>query len=528
MKSQVCALLALASIGLASASETPGRVPTPAEIQTIVTEGKDKSQVMQRLRELTNIGPRLTGSTNLSKAQNWAMGQFKKWGLKNVHLDEWGTIPVGFERGSKQSARMVEPFDSEIVFTTPAWTPGTKGKVRGQAFAMPTSMEELNKLRPQLKNSFILMPARAGMRGATIPADEINTELDKAGIAGRIAGAADERVHTSGTWRDKTFEKRPTQTLFIVRKSDYERIARNIEYGRNPILELEAENKWIKGPIKQYNVVAEIEGTDLKDEVVVICGHLDSWNSPGSQGACDNGTGTVSAMESARILAASGLKPRRTIRFILWSGEEQGLLGSRAYVEKQKEGIEKFVAVLNDDGGTNYHGGYVGLESHRAILEKAFAPTLAAFPDLPMKFDAVAQDPAGGSSDHAPFIWAGVPAYFTKESGRADYGFVWHTQHDRYENAIPEYLVQSATNHALVVYHLATIDGKLERFPVRPRNSGAVVLNHALAMGADRMYADPHAHGSNDNDHDHEDDYVLEIFDRLKRIAPQVMRAVAR
>jgi Zn-dependent M28 family amino/carboxypeptidase len=214
------------------------------------------------------------------------------------------------------------------------------------------------------------------------------------------------------------------------------------------------------------------------------------------------------------------------MRFILWSGEEQGLLGSRAYVEKLGTNVEKIVAVLNDDGGTNYHGGYVGLASQKGILEAAFAPTVAAFPDLPMKFDVVEQAPAGGSSDHAPFIWAGVPAYFTKESGRADYGYVWHTQNDRYENAIPEYLVQSATNHALVGFHLATINEKLPRFQPRPRTGNAEILNHALAIGADRMYADPHSHGS--QDHDHEDDYILEVFDRLKRIAPKVFRAIRK
>jgi len=525
MKRTLSALLLMGG----AAAVWAGNGPSPADVQAIVKEGKERNQVMKRLRELTNIGPRLTGSPNLSKAQTWAVGQFKKFGLSNVALDKWGEVPVGFERGERQIGKMVAPFESEFVFTTPCWTPGTKGLVRGNAYRMPKTVAEVEAMKPKLKGAFIVMPEPVAMRGAPVAETDVSKALDEAGIAARISGSRNELVTSFGNWRDKTFEKRPTRTEIVVRKSDHERILRNIDLGRAPVLEFDIENKWIKGPVAQYNVVAELPGTDLKDEVVIVCGHLDSWNTPGSQGACDNGTGSVATIEAARILAASGVKPRRTIRFILWSGEEQGLLGSRSYVDRNKASIDNIVAVLNDDGGTNYQGGYVGLASQRSILEAAFAPTVAAFPELPMAFDTVAAPSGGGSSDHASFAQVGVPAYFTKESGRANYSFVWHTQNDRFEQAIPEYMVQSSTNHAVVAFHLASIDEKLARFPVRQPGSGTVALNHALAMGSDRMYGDPHFwnedHG---HDHDHEDDYVLEILDRLKRAGSAVLRLAHR
>ncbi|MBC8063729.1 MAG: M20/M25/M40 family metallo-hydrolase, partial [Chlorobia bacterium] len=236
------------------------------------------------------------------------------------------------------------------------------------------------------------------------------------------------------------------------------------------------------------------------------------WNSPRSQGANDNGTGTVAAMEAARILATSGVKPKRTIRFILWSGEEQGLLGSRAYVEKHKELHDKISAVLNDDGGTNYQGGYQGVEQMKVMMEAAFAPTVKAFPNLPMEFAVGKTMPSGGSSDHAPFNFVGVPGFFTMEKGKADYGFVWHTQNDRYEYAVPEYLIQSSTNHAVVAFNLAEAATMLPR---APKPIARTIDLNGPAIGSDQMFEDPSLHSS--HDHDHDDDWVLEVRDRLKR-----------
>lgn len=493
-----------------------------ADIDKLIDMGKNKNQVMLHLKKLTQIGPRLTGSPNLRRAQDWAMANFKKWGLKNVHLDKWGDVPVGFERGKRQIGRMVSPTKRDFVFTTMNWMPGTEGMKSGPAVLAPKTMEEFNQMKGKLKGAWVIMEARAGMRGVTPPNDDLKKAIDGAGILGRVYGTPDERVHASGNWRDKTYTSRPTDVNLVVRKSDFDAINTELSAGKTPTLEFDAEVKWFEGPIDQYNVVADIPGTEKPDEMIIICGHLDSWNTPGSQGACDNGTGSVTAMEAARILALSGVKPKRTIRFILWSGEEQGLLGSRAYVEKHKELNSKISAVLNDDGGTNYHGGYQGIESMKSMMEAAFAPTVKAFPDLPMEFVTLRSMPSGGSSDHAPFNWAGVPGFFTIEKGKADYGFVWHTQNDRYEYAVPEYLIQSSTNHAVVALNLAQAATLLPR---APKPEARTLDLNGVPVGADYIYEDPDLHHKHGH-HDHEDDWVLEIRDRLRRQLSAISSAI--
>lgn len=428
----------------------------PNTVDRIVNEGKNHNQVMKRLRELTNIGPRVTSSPTLLKAQHWAMGQFKRYGLKNVHLEQYGTAPVGFDRGPTQIGRMVSPFVSEFQFTTLCWTPGTKGLVKAKAVIAPKTLEEFEQVKDKLKGAWVLTPGGWSMRGPSIKDDELKKAIDSVGIAGRIFSASDERVHTNGKWVDKTFDKRPTDINIGVRKSDFDRVERNIRFGRDVQLEFNLDNRWYKGPVPLYNVVADLPGTEKPDEFVIVSGHLDSWNGPGSQGACDNGTGSCVAVEAARILSRAHAKPKRTIRFVLWSGEEQGLLGSTGYVKDHKSELDKISAVLVDDGGTGYQGGYAGIESMKAMMEEAFAPTAKAFPLLPMEFAVSKNMPAGGGSDHAPFNGVGVPGFFTMEKGeKANYGRVWHTQYDRYEEAVPEYLVQSSTNHAVVSYNLA-------------------------------------------------------------------------
>lgn len=478
----------------------------PATVDRIVTIGAKKNGVMGTLKALTDIGPRLTSSNNLRRAQSWAMREFEKYGLRNVHLEKWGDVPVGFERGSRQVGRMVAPYDLPITFTTQCWMPGTDGRVEAEAVAAPKDLEAAKSTAAQFKGKWVVMKKLATMRGPSVDDDEMKKVLGAAGVAGFIFGEADDRVHSSGRWIGKTYENHPTVTEIIIARPDYDRIVRNIELERKPVLAFDIENRFLKGPLPQYNVVADLPGTEKPDEIVIVCGHLDSWNSPGSQGACDNGTGSSVAIEAARILSAAKAKPKRTIRFILWSGEEQGLLGSRGYVEMHKAEMDKISAVLNDDGGTGYQAGYEGLETMKPMMEAAFAPTVAAFPSLPMRFSVLQTMPQGGSSDHAPFNWEGVPGFYTFEGGKTDYGHVWHTQYDRYDQAVAEYLIQSSTNHAVVAYNLACAPTMVPRGPKPPPRTTLVLGSHEIA-GADRDF---HAH-------DHSDDYWLDKIDRMPR-----------
>lgn len=466
MKSRICFLALFASF--ASASFAQG---DPATVARIVDEGKNHSQVMRLLDELTHgVGSRLTGSPRLYQAQRWAAGKMKRWGLTNVHLEQWGTTPVGWQREPDTYGKMVAPFDVPIAFTTADWSEGTSGPVRARAIAAPTTLEEFEQHKAEYPGAWIItkgFPKRKLTDPDPNNPDEVlRAKIDALPIAGRVYGSRDDRVHTSGSWGHKTPDKHPTERNILVSKPDMDRIQRNLEFGRPVVLEFNLHHTWIAGPVPQYNVVSEIKGTEKPDEVVIVSGHLDSWDGPGSQGALDNGTGSCTALEAARILSRVGAKPKRTIRFILWSGEEQGLFGSRAYVEAHKAEMDKISAVLVDDGGTNYQGGYIGPENMRPMMEAAMAPSVAAFPEFPQQYQVVPtikRQETG--SDHASFWKYGVGGFFTIETGRSDYNKVHHTQYDRFEFAIPEYLVQSGTNHAIVSYNLACADALLPRDP---------------------------------------------------------------
>ncbi|CAN5415799.1 M28 family metallopeptidase [soil metagenome] len=472
MKSQLIRTLAASSlVMIAAAALSQG---DPQTLDKIVSQGRDHSQVMNFLRHIAlDIGPRLTSSPELAKGQQWAMAEFNKMGCTNVHLEKWGEFPVGFDRGPVQVAKMVAPYHVDMVFTTNAWSNGTNGIVTADAMYAPKTMDELASMKDAMKGKWIVMPM-AGPRprpapGETPPppsdTEKIRAELDKMPIAGMITGSRNELVITAGRQTGKTFEEHPGAPSILVRKSDYDRIVRNLDWKRPVKLQIGADNRWYKGPVPQFNVVAEIKGTEKPDEVIIVSGHFDSWNGPGSQGASDNGTGSAAVLEAARILNAAGAKPKRTIRFILWSGEEQGIFGSAGYVRDHKADLDKISAVLVDDGGSNYQGGYVVLESMKPMFEEAIAASLKAFPEYPQVLRVVDTMPKGGGSDHVPFNGVGVPGFFTIETGKQDYGFVHHTQHDHLGNVIPEYMVQSGTNHAIVAYNLACAATMLPRAP---------------------------------------------------------------
>lgn len=436
----------------------------PATVAKIVDEGKNRNQVMQHLTYLTEeIGPRLTSSPQLQRACDWTAAKFREYGLQNVHLEQWGEWEVGFERGRRQSAKMVVPFERTFEFTSPSWTPGTNGPVRGRAIPMPATMADFEKVKDSLKGAWVLQrtPAARGAR-PTEEQQALQDAIAGAGPAGVVTASRNELVLTSGR-STITWDALPTQVRPMIRKSDMDAVFAQIEAGKTVVLEFEMQQSFVKGPRPLYNVVADIPGTEKPDEIVIVSGHLDSWDGPGSTGTCDNGTGTMVALEAARILMKTGAKPKRTIRFIMWTGEEQGLFGSRRYVEMHKDELDKISAVLVDDGGTNYQGGVVCVKEMEAMFQEALKPAMDAFPDMPMQIRVVERMPRGGGSDHAPFNAVGVPGFFWNETGRSDYNFVHHTQHDSLDQAIPEYLVQSSTNSAAAAYILASAPTMMPR-----------------------------------------------------------------
>ncbi len=459
-----------------------------ADIAKIVQEGKTHNQAAKTLYTLCKqFGARRTGSRALEAAQLWAMEQMKAYGLSNVHREKWGAVPIGFERGKGYQAQVVEPYRKTIEFSSAAWSPGTNGPLRAEAVEQPVDLDELARVKSSLKGKWVLMHRAAAMRGArrsdplteeqrkADPAaaklEDVDRQLDALGIAGRVYGEENVRdlVHTHGTW--KFIENgQPSHDVRVnISASEMRRIRRAMSIGRKVMLEFNVDQRFVPGEVPVYNLIGEIPGADPGGEVVIVGGHLDSWDGPRSEGASDNGTGSSTVLEAARILAATGAKPKRTIRFILFTGEEQGLLGSVEYVKQHESELDKIVAVLVEDGGSNLEIGLYGQKSWLPILEAAVKPTNDAFPDAPLKIqlDEGKPEEAGGT-DYAPFLWHGVPAFeWDKKREPQDYFFIWHTGNDTYENAVPANLTQMSTNNALTAFMLASMPERMNRISVK-------------------------------------------------------------
>lgn len=495
-------LLAIVSPSFSQGSESEvEKAPTPAAvIDAIIKEGTDNSKVWETLTYISEeIGPRLTGSAGLERANVWSRAKFTDYGLKNAHLMRWGDVPVRFDRGPS-SARMVSPVERDLEFTTRAWGAGTDGPVRGKVVKAPLTLEAVEEVRDQLTGAWVLSKTQRRRRNRDKEAaaaerelrEQIDVALKEAGILGKVVGNSRDQITTGGLrgWRDLTMDTLPTDVEVTIRRQDYDAINSRLSDGEEVELEFDLKHYFTEGPFGVFNTIAEIPGTEFPDEVVIVSAHLDSWNGPMSQGTQDNGTGSSVTLEAARILMAAGAKPRRTIRFCLWSGEEQGLLGSRGYVESlSEEELSKISACFVDDGGTYYQGGLFCVAEMEPMLTAATRPVHDAFPNLPI--DIVVRDkmPRGGSSDHASFNGKGVPGFFWTEKNRPDlegmgYRFSWHTQYDTLEYAIEEYLIQSATCSAVTAYSLAMADTLLPRYVPEPKpETDPAAIAEAMAAG---------------------------------------------
>jgi hypothetical protein len=420
--------------------------------------GATDNRVEEPLRYLTQaIGPRLTGSTNLQRACEWAVARFAALGL-DARLERGGEMPVGFDRHAWRGG-MVAPVVEEYTFITHAWTAGTPGPVRAPARIFPASLDELERQKDELRGAWIVRRLRKDM-----PAQDerraIEARLIELGVAGDVRGGGAELLVTAG---DPDVDPAHLPRLVSIRLLDpqYTALLGRVERGEEVELEFDVDNRFLPGPVPLYNVIADLPGTELPGEYVVVGGHLDSWD--GAQGAQDNGTGVATTLEAARLLAAAGAKPRRTIRFMLFTGEEQGLLGSTAYVAAHPELMPKISAVLVHDGGTNYLSGIAGPAALLPSLERAFRPLVHLAPDMPFEVRLNRGLSPSGASDHAPFVGAGVPGFFWRQSGDTSYDFVHHTQHDVLENVRQDYQRHSAVVVAVGAYNLARLDGLLDR-----------------------------------------------------------------
>jgi hypothetical protein len=485
-----------------------GQEPVDLQVVTqIRAEGLERSQVMQTLSFLTDVhGPRLTGSTGLKAASEWGRDELAKWGLVNAKLEPWGTFGRGWELESFSIA-MLEPQFSPVIAFPKAWTPGTNGKISGTPVLLDIkSPEELEKFKGTLRGAIVMMQApreaethfEADARRhdekkleeiAQAPAPGERSEWSARREEWRARRALQEKViqflraegvavllepsrgeHGTlfvGGGGSHALNAEPSLPALVVAIEHYARIARLLEKGLPVKLALEVQTRFLDADSLAYNVVAEIPGTDkkLKEEVVMLGGHLDSWHA--GTGATDNAAGCAVAMEAVRILTALELQPRRTIRIALWSGEEQGLLGSRGYVARHfgdrrtlqlKPEHGRLSAYFNLDNGTGKIRG-VYLQGNDAV-RPIFAAYLEPFHDLGANTVTIRNT---SGTDHLAFDEVGLPGFqFIQDP--IDYDTrTHHTNMDVYDHALAGDLMQAAVIMASFVYHTAMRDGLLPR-----------------------------------------------------------------
>lgn len=473
----------------------------------IAAQGIQQSQVMAFQDALCHDhGSRLTGSLAFDRAAAWARDQFAAMGL-DARLEPWGQWACGWDR-EQWMGRMVAPAELELQVATPAWTGSTRGIVRGTLVAMPADAAAASTVAARIAGGETIwlwgpLPGDENVR-ATVQGWLTEGKVPGFAQAAKSTGWTDakyeEQIRVFGDMMaaQKPFAERPRWGRAVVRDDQAAVLEQHLQGTEPVVVEFELRNRWRPGPIELVNVVADLRGTERPDEVVIVCAHLDSWHQ--ATGATDNGTGVCSTLEAARILTAAGCKPRRTIRFILWGGEEQGLLGSRQYVVRHRQQMAKVSAVFNHDGGTNWAHALTVPESQgqdfdpivRAINALLKVPQAGHDgPPFALGLTKVLQ-PAGGGSDHASFGAVGVPAYAWGQTGEVQYGRGWHSQWDTWSIVVPQYQAHTATVVALVAHGVAQLDHLLAREGVERATqegliSAATVLEVWFGMTLDGL-----------------------------------------
>lgn len=490
--------LSIFLLGLpASARAQPQPPPLPtasAEAKgvtlAILEEIDKKSELMTNLEFLCDvIGPRLTGSAGLKRANEWTRDRFKEYGLENAHLESW-KIARGWTRGPA-SGHVLVPASQRLWVESAGWSPSTKGPIRGPVVYLKADKpEDLDAFKGKLKGAWVLTrpvsvqpspknPDGAGIVGGDRPRDlgprdmagfqalrkRLKEFLVEEGAAGMLRDSNKEHglIDMTGASNDFTIAKMPEAFLSTESYGLLWRL-----FKRGPVeVEIDLKNEVTEGEVEVFNTVAELKGTEKPDEVVIIGGHLDSWDL--GTGATDNGTGTMAVLEAARALKAVGVKPRRTIRFVLFSGEEQGLHGSKQYAKAHVAEMAKISAVLVHDMGTGRVTG-IGLQG-RYDLREAMDAVVSPFARL-LKMDELSLRNMGGT-DHLSFLPHGVPAFAVVQDP-AEYRKTHHTESDTFDKVYPDEVNQGAKVLAAWAYNVAMGSELLPRDPKpkeKPRES---------------------------------------------------------
>jgi hypothetical protein len=506
---------------------SPAFADEPVDLDAVTKirdQGFRHSQVMDLAWHLTEVvGPRLTGSPASLQAHQWAEETFEEWGFESwLEAYEFGRSWTV----ERTQVRMIVPYAQPLEALPEAWTPGTDGPVRGKVVrATLESTDDLGEWEGKLGGAIVLLEGERQpeqieaelfrrwddvrlekLEQYDIPGDgrgewrqrmlerykfwkQLTTFLEEEGVVATIEPSSRDNgvVRLRGQSSNREEERPRGVPSLVMATEHYNRLVRLLDNDIETEIEIDVAVSWHEGDGKGYNTYADLKGSDLAGETVVVGAHLDSWHA--GTGATDNGGSCAVVMEAMRILEASGLQPRRTIRAALWSGEEQGLLGAKDYVERRLAtrpeptdpeqlvlptwarqptwpieplpGHATISAYFNTDYGTGRIRGLYAQEN--AAVVPVFRAWLAPFADLGA--DRVTMENAGGT-DHLAFDRVGVPAFqFIQDS--MDYmSRTHHSNVDTYDHLNPEDLKQSAVIMAAVIWHAANRDELLPRKPI--------------------------------------------------------------
>ena len=448
-------------------------------VTAIIKEANENSQLKRMSHELMDgIGPRLVGSTKMMQASDWAIAQYQQYGI-SARRENYGTWR-GWDRGITH-VDMISPWTKTLEATQLAFSPSTKKAVKGETIIIPDVADSIafQQWLPNVKGKFVLvsMPQPTGrpdynwkefatkasmdkmLQERKEATEAWRKRINKTGYNNRTLAAALEKAGAAGivgsNWSqgfgvNKIFDaytkKIPTIDVML---EDYGLLYRLTESGAAPVISVLAQSKEL-GEVPTFNTLAEIKGSSKANEYVMLSAHFDSWD--GATGATDNGTGTMVMMEAMRILKKVYPNPNRTILVGHWGSEEQGLNGSRAFVEDHPEIVSNLQALFNQDNGT---GRIVNLNGSGFAKSKDYIGRwLNAIPgeykdSIKTSFPGA---PGGGGSDHASFVAVGAPAFSLGALNWSYFNYTWHTNRDTYDKIVFDDLRNNAIVTAILVY----------------------------------------------------------------------------
>ena len=509
MKRLLFAAVLLLAVGSVSAQDMKAE-------KKIAELGATENATWDYLSTLTGrFGGRILGSGSYEDAAAWMIAEFKKLGIE-AHLEEGGEVPVGFNRGP-WFGRAMGAVNEELHFATPSCTSGTAGRVKGHVVVEPQSQREFEAIKGRVKGAWVLVGGtnsgwpiwlnakedsiRESIKAKNEEISRENSQLmqkmraegkrpepgmmkkmeTRPGLYARellAAGAlgfiqASElpirALYDRPMMADETmtFDKLPNHCDIKLEAAQYNRIKQAVENKQDITLEFDIRNHFRVGPIKWHNVVATIPGTKNPEETIIISGHLDAFDA--GTGAVDCGTGIGVVLGAAHLIAKSGVKPKRTIKFVAFAGEEYGLWGAQAYCKKHEKELKNIVNLFNRDGGPTACTGISVPEAWLKDVEKIAQPMVNLW-DFEFKVEKAGprrKVTSLGGTDASVFGMKGVPCVEMHNQDYKGYGFeygeIWHTENDILNKSFQDYMEQASTATAIMAVGMATLDKALPR-----------------------------------------------------------------